>query len=53
MNPARGQYSGYVFQDADIYKMLEGYAYNLAAIWDDSFVPLTSAFDLSELVVAS
>lgn len=35
MNPPRGNYSGYVFQDTDIYKTFEAFAYNLAAIWDD------------------
>jgi len=35
MNPPRGVYSGYVFQDTDIYKTFEAFAYNLAAIWDD------------------
>ena len=33
-NPARPAYSGYVFQDTDVYKTLEGVAYNLAAVWD-------------------
>ncbi|NLY42629.1 MAG: hypothetical protein GX066_01380 [Clostridiaceae bacterium] len=35
MNPPMGVFSGYVFQDTDIYKTLEAFAYNLAAIWDD------------------
>ena len=38
MNPDIGTYSGYVFQDTDVYKTLEGYAYNLAAIWDSNTV---------------
>ena len=35
MNPPRGNFSGYVFQDSDIYKTFEAFSYNLAAIWDD------------------
>ncbi|MDR0671637.1 MAG: glycoside hydrolase family 127 protein, partial [Oscillospiraceae bacterium] len=34
-NPPMGQYTGYVFADTDVYKTMEGVAYNLAAIWDD------------------
>jgi DUF1680 family protein len=45
-NPARGTYSGYVFQDTDVYKTLEGYAYNLAAIWDDASVPAARKTEL-------
>jgi DUF1680 family protein len=35
LNPPMGVYSGYVFADTDVYKTMEGVAYNLAAIWDD------------------
>lgn len=35
MNPPRAVYSGFVFQDTDIFKTLEAFAYNLSAIWDD------------------
>jgi len=38
MSPSVGTYSGYVFQDTDVYKTLEGYAYNLAAVWNSDTV---------------
>ena len=34
-NPAAPAYTGYVFQDTDMYKTLEAFAYNLSTIWDD------------------
>ena len=33
--PPTVSYNGYVFQDTDVYKTLEGFAYTLAAKWND------------------
>jgi DUF1680 family protein len=39
-NPNSTTYNGYVFQDTDVYKTLEGFAYNLAAVWGDQTVTI-------------
>nr|AGS53277.1 putative glycosyl hydrolase of unknown function (DUF1680) [uncultured bacterium contig00001] len=37
-NPPAVRYNGFVFQESDLYKTLEGFAYNLAAVWNDPSV---------------